>query len=113
MSLIGPYERLACEDLFLTWSLALGKPWPADAWMKCCARAAFSVAQCERLIAEAIARATMIEIYQGELREVVAELDAWTDLAEWYAREAARRRDVSPWNARPTWRGEEDDGTQT
>lgn len=107
-----PYERLPFEDLFLTWSLALGKPWPGDAWMKCVARSAFSVAQCERLMAEAIARATVIEVYQAELREVVAELDAWIGIAEVYALEAARRHDASPWNARPQWKGDEDDGTQ-
>lgn len=102
------YERLPFEDLFLTWSRALGKPWPADAWMKCCARSAFSVAMAERLIAEAIARATLIELYQVELRAVVDELDAWISISECYALEAARRHDASPWNSR---KGDARDGT--
>lgn len=96
------------ELLFRAWAQALGRPWSADAHLRARERAAFSVAMAERKISECFARVAVIAVYQEELRELAAEVDAWTARAERQAIEADRTRQACEWvGSRPVAEDEE------
>lgn len=87
------------ERYFRLVAVATGRPWPPDRWLGAKARALFACMRAEALFAEAIARATVIEMLQLELRETLGKVDGWTTIAEELARVMAQEEGASPWPA--------------